>query len=161
MDVLHAFIIDRVTQQPLVALAEPAKITDLTGLRRNGWNFNFRSLFIAGCTVYKVTYEGSLQGLVAFYNDIDLQAVKVVNAEVAPHNIGSISKSYIVGPTLFAIAAQYSFNCGQEGFIFLDAKTNLIECYHRKIGARLTMPPLGMGIFPEQSRILIKRYIKA
>jgi len=47
------------------------------------------------------------------------------------------------------------FECGEEGYIFLEAKTNLISYYQEAIGARLTMPPKGMGVFPEESAKLV------
>lgn len=115
----EVYIIDRKTENEIIANAEPAKRSDLTGLRKNGWEFNFSLLSREGYTVYKVVYNDVLQGLVAFYNDDDIQAVKIVNVEVAPHNKGHQSEYYIVGSTLFAIAAKYSFECGQDGyFIF-------------------------------------------
>ena len=155
----EVYIIDRHTKERCIAIAELARRKDLIGLRKNGWKFNFLSLFSQGFCVYKVVYNDVLQGLIAFYDDRDMQAVKIVNVEVAPHNRGNKSEYYIVGSTLFAIAAKYSFECGQEGYLFLEAKTRLIAYYRNTLGARLIMPPLGMGIFPNQSNILISKYV--
>jgi hypothetical protein len=154
------YIIDRETDLPVIAKAEPAKRADLIGLRGQKWAFNWSDIYRGVEVVYKITLGGQLQGLVGLFEDTEKQAVYVVNAEVAPHNRGSQSKGYLVGPTLFALAAQCSFEWGQEGYVFLEAKTQLIPYYRTKLGARLTMPPKGMSIDTVTSTQLVQTYVK-
>ena len=135
--------------QLVVALAESAKRTDLTGLRRKGWKFNFLQLFQAGYVLYEIVYAEQVQGIIAFVDDRDIAAVKIVNVESAPHNISSLSENFTVGPALFTIACWYSLQCGKEGYVFFEAKTELIGHYRQVLGAKLIRPPLGMGIFPD------------
>lgn len=159
-DIIEVYIKDRKNEQMVVALAEPVQRADLTALRRKGWNFNFLPLFLSGYIVYKIVYDGHIQGIVAFMDDQDMAAVKIANIESAPHNIGSESVNYTVGATLFSIACYYSFACGQEGYVSFEAKTELIEHYRKSLGAKLIRMPIGMGLFPEQSQKLVEKYVK-
>ena len=88
----------------------------MIGLKGKGWNFNWSDISRSAEIVYKITLGENLQGLIAFFEDPDKQAIHAINAEVAPYNLGSKSQGYVVGPTLFALVAK---------------------------GARLTMPPKG------------------
>lgn len=157
---IEVYIKDRKSGQLVVARAEAVKRTDLTGLRRKGWKFNFLQLFLAKYILYKIVYLDQIEGIIAFINDEDIGAVKIANVESAPHNIGSMSKDYVVGSALFAIACYYSFQCGQEGYVFFEAKTELIEHYKHSLGAKFIRPPIGMGIFPVESKKLIVDYVK-
>ena len=159
-NVVEVYIKDRKNGLFVVALAKPIKKTDLTVLRRRGWNFNFLQLLSSGYILYKIVYNGQLQGIVAFIDDPDMEAVRVANVESAPHNIGSTSEHYAVGAALFSIACWYSFQCGEEGYIFFEAKTELVKHYRHILGAKLIRPPQGMGIFPEQSRKLVESFVK-
>lgn len=155
----NVYIINRLTGSPVLALAQPARRSDLIGLRGKGWAFNWADIFRAVEVVYKITFDGQLQGLIGFFEDLDKQAIYAVNAETAPINRGSQSKAFLVGSTLFAIAAQCSLEWGQDGYVFLEAKTKLIPYYTTKIGAKLTMPPKGMSIDEDSAQILIRNYI--
>lgn len=155
----EVYIVDRETREPVMALAEPAKRGDLVGLKGKGWHFNGSDIFRSVEIVYKVTLGGHLQGLIAFSEDPDKQAVYAINVEVAPHNLGSKSQGYIVGPTLFALAAQHSIEWDWDGYVFFEAKTKLIPYYAAKLDAKLTMPPKGMSLDEVQAGLLVDRYI--
>ena len=132
---------------------------DLVGLKGKGWHFNWSDIFRSAEIVYKITLGGHLQGLIAFSEDPDKQAVHAINAKVAPHNLGSKSQGYVVGSTLFALAAKHSVDWGWDGYVFLEAKPRLIPYYAAKLGARLTMPPKGMSFDEVQASALVDRYI--
>ena len=155
----EVYIINRRTRENILALAEPANKSDLIGLKGKGWNFNWSDIFRSAEIVYKITLGGNLQGLIAFFEDPDKQAVHAINAEVAPFNLGSKSQGYVVGPTLFALVAKHSIDRGWGGYVFLEAKTRLIPYYTEKLGARLTMPPKGMSLDEDQANALVDRYI--
>lgn len=155
----EVYIIDREMHENVLALAEPAKRSDLVGLKGKGWHFNWSDIFRSAGIVYKITLGGYLQGLIAFAEDPDKQAVHAINAEVAPHNLGSKSQGYVVGPTLFALAAKHSIEWGWDGYVFFEAKTRLIPYYTANLGAKLTMPPKGMSLDEVQARALVDRYI--
>lgn len=156
----EVYIIDRETGEPVVALAEPASRADLVGLRGRKWNFNWTDIARGVDVVYKITLGGQLQGLIGFFDDRDKRAAYVVDVETAPHNRGSKSQGYIVGPALFAVAASCSIDWGHDGYLFFEAKTRLIPYYRAKIGADLTMPPKGMSINDANAVKLIQDYIK-
>ena len=155
----EVYIIDRETHETALALAEPAKRGELVGLKGKGWNFNWSDIFRSAEIIYKITMGGHIQGLIAFSEDTDKQAVHAVNAEVAPHNLGSKSLGYVVGPALFALAAKHSIEWDWDGYVFFEAKTRLIPYYIAKLGAKLTMPPKGMSLNEVQAHVLVDRYI--
>ena len=155
----EVYIIDRETRENILATAEPAMRGDLIGLKGKRWHFNWSDIFRSSEIVYKITLGGQIQGLIAFSEDPDKQAVQAVNVEVAPHNFGSKSQGYAVGSTLFALAAKHSIGWGWDGYVFLEAKTKLIPYYAAKLGARLTMPPKGMSLDEIQASALVDRYI--
>lgn len=97
--------------------------------------------------MYKIILDSVLQGLITFYNDTSKGAVFIEGFEFSPHNRSSKSAKYYIGPSLYAIAAKYSFAYSEEGYIFLEAKINLIEYYMRSQGAIMTMVTEGYGDF--------------
>ena len=62
--------------------------------------------------IYSDEYNRIAPGANCFFEDPAKQAVHSISAEVAPHNPGSKSQGYVVGSTLFALAAKHSINWG-------------------------------------------------
>lgn len=140
-----------------------AKESELNGLKKYGWNFNWLDDSLKDSTVYKLTLENdnSIQGLVAVTDFPRDNALYINIAESAPHNMGKDKKYEGVGGHLFAIAAKESFDKGYGGFLFLDAKnTELVKYYHDKFGATLLgMPhPYRMFIDEQKAQELLKIY---
>lgn len=124
---------------------------DLIGLKKQGWNFNWRAESLSKAKVYKLTLsnDDTIQGMIAVTDYPSDSAIYINIAESAPHNLGHNKKYEGVGGHLFAIAAQESVDKGYGGFLFLDAKNmELVKYYHDKFGAVL----LGM---PHQYRMYI------
>lgn len=140
-----------------------AKKSELNGLKKHSWNFDWLDDGLKDSTVYKLTLENdnSIQGLVAVTDFPRDNALYINIAESAPHNMGKDKKYEGVGGHLFAIAAKESFDKGYGGFLFLDAKnTELVKYYHDKFGATLLgMPhPYRMFIDEQKAQELLKIY---
>lgn len=60
--------------------------------------------------------------------------LEVTLLENNPENVGSNRHFRGIAGSLLAFAAQLSFQLGGEGFIAIDAKTELIEHYHSTYG---------------------------
>lgn len=156
-------LVDKKTGKIVDTKYSIAKKSELNGLKKNGWNFNWLDDDLKDSTVYKLTLENdnSIQGLIAVTDFPRDNALYVNIAESAPHNIGKDKKYEGVGGHLFAIAAKESFDKGYGGFLFLDAKNaELVKYYHDKFGATLLgMPhPYRMFIDEEKAQALLKIY---
>jgi hypothetical protein len=107
--------------------------------KRNGWLFDWKATLKKGYEIYALTLEGDdrIQGLISFKDDEERQCVTIDILESAPHN-SELSDSDVkwerVGRHLVAIAAKFSFECGQEGFVLLQSKTSRLE-YYSNMGA--------------------------
>ncbi|PLR80642.1 hypothetical protein CVD25_19005 [Bacillus canaveralius] len=81
--------------------------------------------------------DEQIQGLVAYERKEGWIHIHLV--ESAPWNIKG--KVFLgVGPHLFAIACQKSFELGFEGYVTFIAKTKLLEHYQRTMNAGLLNP---------------------
>lgn len=112
------------------------KVLDVRDLHKQGWNFDWEVPLLNGYDVFSIKLIGNnqIQGLVAVKPDGG--AVEVNLIESAPHNVGLLGTYKNVGKHLMAIAAKYSFNNDCEGYMFLIAKTKLIELYEIAYGAK-------------------------
>lgn len=111
---------------------------ELTGLRKQGWQFQWRGKDLQGAEIYKLCLKGDeqIQGLVAIRNEPQNMAYHLQLAESAPHNRGEKRRYDGVGGHLFAIAAQRSKEAGYGGFIYFEAKnTELVAHYQDAFGA--------------------------
>lgn len=118
--------------------------SELVGLQRKGWNFNWNSPDLKKSEIYKLTLKNdeTIQGLIAVTAFPRDKALYVNIAESAPHNLGSRKQYEGVGGHLFALAAKESVDRGYGGFLFLDAKNEeLVEYYSQKFGAMLIGTP--------------------
>lgn len=101
-----------------------------TLVTRSGWEqaFDWQEYFNGDLSVevFKLMIRGStrIEGIVAL--QIREDHVFVLLAESAPHNRSDDREFYRVGGHLFAIACQRSIDSGLDGYVALDAKTNLI-----------------------------------
>lgn len=101
------------------------------------WKFDWTLPVIQGYEVYALTLENDdeLQGLIALRDEQDNVAIHIDVLETAPHNYGFQGKYEGVGGHLFAFAGKMSIEKGY-GFIYFDAKTDLIEYYRKRLGAK-------------------------
>ena len=104
--------------------------------------------------------NNQLQGLVSYFVDRENQAYCVNLVENAPHN--KTTKDYTgVGAHLFAEVCRRSKKQGYGGYIYFDAKTNLVDYYKRELNAKLVGNTRRMIIDEEEAEELIKKYYGA
>ncbi len=107
-------------------------------IRMKGWNFDWKREFKASRTVYKLSLmDYEIQGLISIEINTANKAIYIPLVESAPHNIGSSGRFKGVGKQLFAYAGKLANEQGYD-FIYFDAKTGLIDYYHKELGAYAT-----------------------
>jgi hypothetical protein len=114
----------------LTTEVRPVELDDFQHLG-SGWRFDWRGAFESG-EVFKLidpVASDSILGLLALRRHQNY--VEVTLLESHPQNVGRAKRFRGVPGSLFAFAAQLSFAIGGEGFIAIDAKTELIEHYQR------------------------------
>ena len=133
-------------------------------LKKDGWRFNWRQLNkVEGAELYKLStvenprvIEGML--MVTVYNG---EMVFMNNVEIAPHNYGSKGVYKEVAGCLIAFSCMESFNKGREnyrGFLSFDSKTELMELYQNKYGAKIAMGN-KMYFDPIAGKALMGKYL--
>lgn len=131
------------------------------------WEFDWTKPEKDGYSVFalKAVGDDRIQGMISLMNDNKNFAVNIGIVEAAPHNNihnpNNISgqKEYDgVGGHLFAEAARQSINAGYSGFVFFDAKTDLIEHYKERIGAIQIGTSQRMYIDEEAAEVLLNKY---
>lgn len=132
-----------------------------TEISSKSWSFNWKSeIKNKNNFVYKMTILGNptiIQGLISFSMDDGFVFINIV--ESAVFNRGK-NKFFIgVGGNLFAFACLKSFEAGYEGFVVFNTKTNLINHYQNKIGAKL-ISGQRMILDTDSSNKLMNRYFK-
>jgi len=155
----NCYIIDRATDTRVVAQYNLVSKRDLTTLSRNGWEFPWGSIGShSEVRVFKVALGGVLQGLVAVVNEIEAESVLIRNIESAPHN--KKNGQYILGPTLIAIAAKYSFDVGQDGYMRIKPKNRRLATFYASpdIGG-VQVAPLLLHFYPQNSLMLMNKYL--
>lgn len=120
-----------------------------------GWNFDWTiEKNILG--LYSVDNKERLQGLMSYELKKDNQAVYIKLLENNPDNVKN--KTYTgVGGHLIAEACKISFDNGFDGYVYLDAKTNLIEHY-KNYGAKQFGLTNRMIFETEKSKKLMEVY---
>ncbi len=156
-------LIERSTGKILGTIYNRATSSDIKGLKKNGWLFNWNAASLKGTDIYKLALDGDVdpQGLIAISDDPDNYAIYVNLVESAPHNKGKGGDFEGVGGHLFAIAAKLSVDKGYEGYLFLDAKNmELVSHYENTLGARLIggAHPYRMVIDESAAKRLIEKY---
>ncbi|MGZ4162988.1 MAG: hypothetical protein ACXVDB_02515, partial [Tumebacillaceae bacterium] len=102
----------------------------------NGWKFNWRESYDDNFSVVGMTLKNCalIQGLISYKVSKDHGAIVLDVLESAPHNKGREGDFDYVGENLLAYAGIMSFRNGFDGYVFLRAKTGLID-YYRGLGA--------------------------
>jgi hypothetical protein len=98
-----------------------------------GWRFDWRDA-VESMEVFKLidpAAPGAILGLLALRRHENY--VEVTLLESHPQNVGRTKRFRGIPGSLFAFAAQLSFAIGGEGFIAIDAKTELIEHYQLSV----------------------------
>ena len=127
---------------------------DLKELTKN-WKFNWnKEDNVYG--LYTKDNKNRLQGLISYKVQKENQAVYIKLLENNPDNIQN--KTYTgVGGHMIAQACKISFNHKYNGFVYLDAKTNLINHY-KKYGAKQFAKSQRMIFDENASKKLVEEY---
>jgi len=157
-------IIEVSTNEEIPAIISISELLKEMPKKKDGWNFNWRTLFkVEGSEIYKLTLQNDdtqIQGVVmlTLMNDEMLYMNAI---EVVPHNYGSKGKFDNVAGCLIAFACLQSIERGKnsyQGYLTFESKTSLIDFYHKKYGATLTMGQ-RMFIGPQVGENLINQYL--
>ena len=125
------------------------------------WRFDWRAAIENG-EVFKLidpVAPDAVLGLLALRRHQNY--VEVTLLESHPQNVGRTKKFRGIPGSLFAFAAQLSFEIGGEGFIAIDAKTELVEYYQRVYGFERLGHSQRMILTTEASVRLISQYGRA
>lgn len=156
------FILDNIKNELVKAEIVPMN-SQLTPLKKEGWNFNWRQYLKDenGRAFVLRTIESPqiIQGALFLKVEHDMLIMEIL--EIAPHNIGSENKRYnYVAGCLIAFACRESFKIkgAYKGFLTFVSKTSLIKWYSEKYGAELA---LGQRMFIdwENGEKLIEKYL--
>jgi hypothetical protein len=100
----------------------------------SGWRFDWRTA-LESMEVFKLidpTAPGAILGLLALRRFASY--VEVTLMESHSQNVGRAKRFRGIAGSLLAFAAELSFKIGGDGFLVLDAKTELLEHYERTYG---------------------------
>lgn len=131
------------------------------------WEFDWSKPESKGYSVYALKAEGDsrIQGLIATKSDPINYAINIDIVESAPHNnthnknnVGGKKEYEGVGGHLFAEACRQSKEAGYDGYVFFDAKNNLIPHYQSKLGAMQIGSSQRMIIDETSAQKLIDKY---
>jgi len=133
-------------------------------LKKDGWNFNWRStLRRKGTRTYvlrKYLKPADIEGVVQLRESEGMLIMDLL--EIALHNIGTGKKKYErVAGILIAFACRESFRLenNYKGFLTFYSKSELVELYKEKYGARQALGQ-RMYIDPEVGIKLIREYLE-
>ncbi len=156
------YILDLITGE--LVKAEIVRMdTSIVPLKKDGWNFNWRSLSKVPngqCYVLRTLNSPSqIEGALCLKHEFGMVIMDAL--ELAPHNIGQQNKRYdYIAGCLIAFGCKESFKIDGDykGFLTFVSKTNLIRWYIEKYGAELA---LGQRMFIdwENGEKLIQRYL--
>ncbi|MGK0363645.1 MAG: hypothetical protein ACI85O_000698 [Saprospiraceae bacterium] len=131
--------------------------------KKDGWNFNWRSIIKKEETETYVlrlkSNPSAIQGVLHLKKQEGMLIMELV--EIAPHNIGQKSKRYeYIAGCLIAYACKETFKLetNYKGFLSFEAKTRLIDWYKEKYYAKIAMGH-KMYIEPEDGIVLINEYL--
>jgi hypothetical protein len=122
------------------------------------WRFDWRTA-VESEEVFKLidpAVPDSILGLVALRRHENY--VEVTLLESHPQNVGRTKRFRGIPGSLFAFAAQISFAIGGEGFIAIEAKTELIAHYQRAYGFERVGHSQRMILTTEAASRLIVQY---
>ena len=84
--------------------------------------------------------------------------IEVTLVESHPRHVGRTKRFRGIPGSLFAFAAQLSFEIGGQGFLVIDAKTELLENYQRTYGFERLGHSQRMILTTEAAARLINEY---
>ena len=131
------------------------------------WEFDWTLPQKNGFRVFALYADGDerIQGLVATKPVKENIAIKIDIVEAAPFNnkhnpINTAHKKEYsgVGGHLFAEAVKQSYENGFDGFVYFQAKTNLINHYIKTLGAEEIANNRTMSISGKEARVLYEEY---
>ena len=136
-----------------------ASQSDLENLK--GWRFDWYLELAKGLGVYKLTVSGDdiIQGLIAAKSDLRNSAFYVDLIESNPDNVGLNGRYKLVGPILIAEICSLSMETGFDGYVYLEAKSQLIDYYEHAYGAERIGNSSMMYIGTVAAQSLIDRYL--
>jgi hypothetical protein len=156
------YLLDLKTNALVEAEIVDAEFKDLP-LRKDGWNFNWRTVFKEKNTSTYILRLKSNPDAVQCVLQLKIEGgLLIMNlVEIAPHNIGGVNKRYDYSAgCLIAFACRESFKLenSYKGFLAFESKTMLIDWYMEKYRAKIAM---GQKMFTEpiDGQILIREYL--
>ncbi|MDR1674357.1 MAG: hypothetical protein LBR54_02770 [Oscillospiraceae bacterium] len=142
-----------------------ARHNELSGLKEQGWMFDWVSAELETAIIYKLTLKNddAIQGLSAIGIDKSQYAIHIKMVESAPHNKKANGKKYKgVGGHLFAIAIKLSAELGFGGFVYMDAKNmDLVKHYTETLNAvrvKTRIHEYRMAILENEAQHIINKY---
>jgi hypothetical protein len=162
--------IDKLTNSIENAISGDSFETELTLLekidiknisKRKGWLFDWtKENNYDDREVYKLYIKGNstvIQGLVSVTKDKGFYEMHLI--ENAPFNKGS-SRLYLgVAGNLVAFVCKLSLDEGFDGVITFKSKTQLMQHYHKTLGAE-QLAGQRMVIYPDAALKLIQKYFR-
>ncbi|MEM6964987.1 MAG: hypothetical protein AAF573_09490, partial [Bacteroidota bacterium] len=137
------YLLDLKTSSLIEAEIVKAVFKDMP-LKKDGWNFNWRTIFKKkDSEIYVLRLQSnpdSIQGVLQLRIQEGMLIMDLV--EIAPHNIGKKNKRYdYTAGCLIAFSCRESFKLetNYKGFLTFESKTKLIDWYMEKYYAKLAM----------------------
>ena len=139
----------------------PAVLSDMP-YEKDGWNFNWRTLFNDQNTrTYVLRRKHTADQIDGVLQLRVVHGMMLMNnIELSPDNIGTTKKHDFVAGCLIAYACRESFSLDGDykGFLVFESKTELIDHYTYKYGAALIRGQ-RMFIGAQQGIRLIEYYL--
>jgi len=124
---------DLETGRLITTEVQPVEPDDFRGLGP-GWRFNWRAA-VERMEVFKLIDPAAPDAILGLLGLIRRENyVEVTLLESHPRNVGRTKRFQGIAGSLFVFAAQLSFKLGGDGFIAIDAKTELMEYYRLAYG---------------------------
>jgi hypothetical protein len=145
------------THRFIATEVRPAGQDDLRHLGP-GWKFDWRAE-VAVAEVFKLVdprASDAILGLLGLRRCTNY--VEVPHLESHPRYVGKSKKLRGIPGSLLAYAARLSFAIGRDGFISIDAKTNLIEHFQKDYGFQRIGQSQRMFLDSEAAAKLISQY---
>ena len=156
------YLLDLKTNSLVEAEIVVASFKDMP-LKKDGWNFNWRTTIKKKDTNTYIlrlkSNKNSIQGVLHLKIQGGLLIMDLV--EIAPHNIGKDNKRYdYVAGCLIAYACKESFNLesNYKGFLTFESKTKLINWYLEKYYTKIATGQ-KMYIEPNDGQNLVNEYL--
>lgn len=142
------YILDRLNGKLVESEIVPLS-KEVAPLKKDGWNFNWRTLLTKKNSqtfvLRTLNSPAQVEGIMCLKVEFDMLVMDVL--ELAPYNIGGQNKRYdYVAGCLIAFGCKESFKMegDYKGFLTFVSKTDLIQWYIAKYGAELA---LGQRMF--------------